>query len=155
MKGKSLLDLLEKLQIDTSHTSIKRRQPRLLGGEYSMPEILTQNCSFDSKFRLWLLCPMWRSPGFHWGCHKRQHLAGHYSYTDAPLPVSRALGGIFHTLLARCNYWIADVSYSPEEMMPWLISKCPQLEKLYQCDSSSIWQQACQANPPKKVLRMF
>lgn len=148
MKGKSLLDLLEIFQIDTLHTSIKRRQPRLPGGEYSMPKILTQNCSFDSKFRLWLLCPMWRSPWFHWECHKRQHLSGHYSYTDAPLSVSRALGGIFHTLLARCNY-------SPEEMMPWLISKCLQLEKLYQCDSSSIWQQACQPNPPKKVLGMF
>lgn len=155
MKEKSLLGQLEKFQIGTAHPSITRTQRRLLGGVYSMPEILTQNCRFDSKFRLLTPLPhvtVSRTPlGVPQKTTSSRTLLIHWH----PLDSIQSLGGGFHTLLARCNYWTADVSCSPEEMMPWLISKCPQLEKLYQCDSSSIWQQAWQANPPKKVLGMF
>lgn len=155
MKEKSLLGQLEKFQIGTAHPSITRRQPSLLGGVYSMPEILTQNCSFDSKFRLLTPLPhvtVSRTPlGVPQKTTSSRTLLIHWRPLDS---IQSLVGGV-HTLLARCNYWTADVSCSPEEMTPWLISKCPQLEKLYQCDSSSIWQQAWQANPLKKVLGMF
>lgn len=108
-----------------------------------MFNILTQVCSFVSKSRLWFPCPM-----ITWKTTSNKTLLIHW-HPLVSIPSLRDFG----TSLSKCNYQITDVSCFLGELTAMAHFKMPPARgTLPVWYTSSIWQQACQVNPLRKVL---